>query len=103
MKHHVRCAAGALGLEDVVPGDEGTRVCGERSTTPDWRKAGSAPEQARSAAGWHQKAELLPQLRAIIILSDENRDSISENPSRIGLVREIHEGVLCGIVGNGSV
>ena len=25
----------------VVPVDEGTRVCGERSTTPDWWKAGS--------------------------------------------------------------
>ena len=25
----------------VVPVDEGTRVCGERSTTPNWRKAGS--------------------------------------------------------------
>lgn len=57
----------------------------------------------RSAAGWHQKAELLQQLRDIIILSDENRDLISENPSRIGLVREIHEGVLFGIVGDGSV
>lgn len=54
-------------------------------------------------AFWHQKAELLQQLRDIIILSDENRDSISENPSRIGLVREIHEGVLFGIVGDGSV
>ena len=65
----------------VVPVDERTRVCGERSTTPDWRKAGSDPEPARSAAGWHQKAELLQQLRDIIILSDENRDSISKNPS----------------------
>ena len=61
------------------------------------------PAPRRSAAGWHQKAELLQQLRDIIILSDENRDSISENPSRIGLVREIHEGVLFGIVRNGSV
>lgn len=52
---------------------------------------------------WHQKAELLQQLRDIIVLSDENRDSISENPSRIGLVREIHEDVLFGIVGDGSV
>lgn len=99
---------GRPGEGRFVPGgvvliDEGTRVCGERSTTPDWRKAGSNPEPARSAAGWHQKAELLQQLRDIIILSDENRDSISENPSRIGLVREIHEGVLFGIVGDGSV
>ena len=63
----------------------------------------TGPAPRRSAAGWHQKAELLQQLRDIIILSDENWDLISENPSRIGLVREIHEGVLCGIVGNGSV
>ena len=32
-KHHVGCAAVVLDSEDVVPGDEGTRVCGERSTT----------------------------------------------------------------------
>ena len=131
------CKCGRLG--GVVPVDEGTRVCGERSTTPSRRNSRSSlrawcpstkgqglagreaprrtggrdirvalpvrpgPAPARSAAGWHQKAELLQQLRNIIILSDENRDSISENPSRIGLVREIHEGVLCGIVGNGSV
>lgn len=63
----------------------------------------TGPAPRRSAAGWHQKAELLQQLRDIIILSDENRDLISENPSRIGLVREIHEGVLFGIVGDGSV
>lgn len=123
----------------VVPVDEGTRVCGERSTTPDRRNSrlglrawcpstkeqgfagGEAPRRTggrdiraalpvrtgpaprRSAAGWHQKAELLQQLRDIIVLSNENRDSISENPSRVGLVREIHEGVLCGIVGDGSV
>ena len=123
----------------VVPVDERTRICGERSTTPDrrnsrlslgaWcsstreqgfagreapRRTGgrdirvalpvrTGPEPRRSAAGWHQKAELLQQLRDIIILSDENRDLISENPSRIGLVRELHEGVLCGIVGDGLV
>ncbi len=102
-KHHAEPPELAFEPEGVVPVDEGTRVCGERSTTPDWRKAGSDPEPARSAAGWHQKAELLQQLRDIIILSDENRDSISENPSRIGLVREIHEGVLFGIVGDGSI
>ena len=34
MKHHVWCAAGALDSEDVVPDDGGTRVSGERSTTP---------------------------------------------------------------------
>ena len=28
---------------DVVPVDEGTRICGERSTTPSRRKAGSCP------------------------------------------------------------
>ena len=33
MKHNVRYVAGALSLEDVVLDDEGTRVCGERSTT----------------------------------------------------------------------
>ena len=123
----------------VVPVDEGTRVCGERSTTPSrrnsrlslgaWcsstkeqgfarreapRRTGgrdiraalpvrTGPASRRSAAGWHQKTELLQQLRDIVILSDENRDSISENPSRIGLVREIHEGVLFGIVGDGSI
>ena len=88
--------------EQGLAGDEAPRRTGGR----DIRVAlpvcpGPAPRS--SAAGWHQKAELLQQLRDIIILSDENRDSISENPSRIGLVREIHEGVLCGIVGNGSV
>ena len=102
-KHHAGLEEGRFGPGGVVPVDEGTRVCGERSTTPNWRKAGSDPEPARSAVGWHQKAELLQQLRDIILLSDENRDLISKNPSRIGLVREIHEGVLCGIVGDGSV
>ena len=63
----------------------------------------AVPAPRRSAAGWHQKAELLPQLRDIIILSDENRDLISENPSRIGLVWKIHEGVLLGIMRNGSI
>ena len=32
-EHHVRPAAGALAPEDVVPGDERIRVCGERRTT----------------------------------------------------------------------
>ena len=138
-KHRAEPEELAFEPEGVVPADEGTRVCEERSTTPSrrnsrlslraWcsstkeqgfagreapRRTGgrdirvalpvrTGPAPRRSAAGWHQKAELLQQLRDIIILSDENRDSISENPSRIGLVREIHEGVLCGIVGNGSV
>ena len=31
--HHVRPVAGALAPEDVVLGDEGIRVCGERRTT----------------------------------------------------------------------
>ena len=102
-KHHAGLEEGRLVPGGVVPVDEGTRVCGERSTTPNWRKAGSDPEPARSAAGWHQKAELLQQLRNIIILSDENRDLISENPSRIGLVWKIHEGILLGIMRNGSI
>ena len=138
-KHHAGPPELVFEPGGVVLVDEGTRVCGERSTTPKRRKArpgleawcpstkgqglagreaprrtggrdirvalpvrpGPAPR--RSAAGWHQKAELLQQLRDIIILSDENRDLISENPSRIGLVRELHEGVLCGIVGDGLV
>ena len=102
-KHHAELEEGRFVPGGVVPVDEGTRVCGERSTTPNWRKAGSDPEPARSAAGWHQKAELLQQLRNIIILSDENRDLISENPSRIGLVWKIHEGILLGIMRNGSI
>ena len=32
-EHHVRYAGGALGPKDVVLDDEGTRFCGERSTT----------------------------------------------------------------------
>ena len=102
-KHHAGLEEGRFEPRGVVPVDEGTRVCGERSITPNWRKAGSDPEPARSAAGWHQKAELLQQLRNIIILSDENRDLISENPSRIGLVWKIHEGILLGIMRNGSI
>ena len=102
-KHHAGLEEGRFGPGGVVPVDEGARVCGEGSTTPDQRKAGSDPEPARSAAEWHQKAELLQQLRDFVILSDENRDLISKNPSRIGLVREIHEDVLFGIVGDGSV
>ena len=34
VRHHVRYAGGALSSEDVVLDDEGTRFCGERSTTP---------------------------------------------------------------------
>ena len=165
-KHHAEPAELTFEPEGVAPVDEGTRICGERSTTPSRRnsrlglrawcpstkgqgfagdeaprriggrtvrawgrgarrrrdkglrgeKHHAGPEEEtsvlpfwsararpRAAVGWHQKMELLQQLRDIIILSDENRDSISENPSRIGLVREIHEGVLFGIVGDGSV
>ena len=88
--------------EQGLAGDEAPRRAGGRDIRVALPvRTGPAPRS--SAAGWHQKAELLQQLRDIIILSDENRDSISENPSRIGLVREIHEGVLCGIVGDGSV
>ena len=32
-EHHVRHAGGVLGPKDVVLDDEGTRFCGERSTT----------------------------------------------------------------------
>ena len=103
VKHHAGLEEGRFGPEGVVPVDEGTRVCEERSTTPDWRKAGSDPEPARFAARWHQKAELLQQLRDFVILSDENRDLISENPSRIGFVWEIHEGILLGIMRDGSI
>ena len=41
-KHHAEPAELTFGPGGVVPVDEGTRVCGERSTTPDWRKAGSS-------------------------------------------------------------
>ena len=94
-KHHAGPVEGRFVPEGVVPVDEGTRVCGERSTTSDQRKAGSClgawcsstkeqgfagreaprrtggrdvrvalpvrtgPAPRRSAAGWHQKAELL--------------------------------------------
>ncbi len=40
-KHHAEPAELAFVPEGVVPVDERTRVCGERSTTPNWRKAGS--------------------------------------------------------------
>ena len=33
VKHHARYAGGALSPEDVVLDDEGTRACGEWSTT----------------------------------------------------------------------
>ena len=42
-KHHAGLEECRFGPGGVVPVDEGTRVCGERSTTPDWRKAGSCP------------------------------------------------------------
>ena len=32
--HHARAASGPSGLRNVVLGDEGTRACGERRTTP---------------------------------------------------------------------
>ena len=41
-KHHAGPAVGSSGPQDVVPGDEGTRVCGEGSTTPARRSARSA-------------------------------------------------------------
>ena len=37
-KHHAEPEELAFGPEGVVPVDEGTRICGERSTTPDRRK-----------------------------------------------------------------
>ena len=40
-KHHAEPAELAFGPEGVVPVDERTRICGERSTTPDWWKDGS--------------------------------------------------------------
>ena len=36
-EHHTRYVGGALGPKDVVLDDEGTRDCGERSTTPPRR------------------------------------------------------------------
>ena len=109
-KHHAEPEELAFEPGGVVPVDEEQGFAGReaprRTGGRDIRVAlpvRTGPAPRRFAAGWHQKAELLQQLRDIIILSDENWDLISENPSRIGLVREIHEGVLCGIVGNGSV
>ena len=43
VKHHAGLEEGRFGPGGVVPVDDGTRVCGERSTTPDWRKADSGP------------------------------------------------------------
>ena len=37
VKHHAQLAGGPSVPKDVVPRDEGTRVRGERSTTPTWR------------------------------------------------------------------
>ena len=42
-KHHAGPEEGRFVPEGVVPVDEGTRVCGEGSTTPDRWKAGSCP------------------------------------------------------------
>ena len=42
-KHHAEPVEGRFVPGGVVLVDEGTRVCGEGSTTPDWRKAGSCP------------------------------------------------------------
>ena len=42
-KHHAGLEEGRFGPGGVVSVDDGTRVCGERSTTPDWRKADSGP------------------------------------------------------------
>ena len=43
-EHHVHPAVGSSGPQDVVPGDEETRVCGERSTTPARRSARPVPK-----------------------------------------------------------
>ena len=39
MKHHAQLAGGLSDPRDVGPRDEGTRVSGERSTTPNLREA----------------------------------------------------------------
>ena len=39
MKHHVRPDKCTAGLGDMVPRDEGSRLCGERSTTPNLPEA----------------------------------------------------------------
>ena len=44
VKHHVGCAAGAFGPEDVVLVDEGTRASGERRTTSAAPTSRSAPK-----------------------------------------------------------
>ena len=44
MKHHAQLAGGPSDPKDVVPRDEGTRVSGERSTTPTRRSAHPPPK-----------------------------------------------------------
>ena len=44
MKHHAQPAEIRFCSEDVVPGDERTRHCGERSTTPNRPKSDFAPK-----------------------------------------------------------
>ena len=44
VKHHVQLAGGPSAPKDVVPRDEGTRVSGERSTTPTRRSAHPPPK-----------------------------------------------------------
>ena len=43
-KHHVQPAEIRFCSKDVVPGDERTRYCGERSTTPNRPKSDFAPK-----------------------------------------------------------
>ena len=43
-EHHAGPAVGPFGPKDVVPGNEGTRVCGEGSTTSTRRSARPAPK-----------------------------------------------------------
>ena len=44
-----RPAAGAFDPEDVVPGDEGIRVCGERRTTSDLSPSAQGKNRRRLA------------------------------------------------------
>ena len=44
MKHHAQLAGGLSDPRDVVPRDEGTRVSGERSTTPNLPEAHPTPK-----------------------------------------------------------
>ena len=43
-EHHAGLAVGPFDPKDVVPGDEGTRDCGDRSTTPARRAAHPTPK-----------------------------------------------------------